>query len=484
MKPTPWLVAGLFLLPSLHAGEAPAMTAVVERKDISIEVELPGSFQTEDSKEISVEPERYRGSLIVTKILAEGTQVKTGDILMELDPKDLDTEIEKAKDAAKDAELELARARANREIKEIESKTALSKADLQVAFSETDLKKYLEDAADEIEKMKRDLKMKEDGLKDAEANTKQLKRLYDEREVYEENEKILMDREERGLDNQRKDLEVLARQQERRRRLEMPVEEQKKRLDLEEKQSERQKTHLKFKSEVDEEAAKMAKAERALQQANENVELLQKDRASLKVAAPRDGVLLYGPADSGNPMTHIISLGGGGNELHVGGRIKTHNVLFTLASMKSLSVKMGAQEADIQHIREGLEISVRPDAYPDLELKGKIVMVDQVAKQAGFSFSGGPKTFEIKAAYEGTYPQLRSGMNCRVTIHADRIPAALQVPVVAVFEEEGKYFCFVAAPSGPERRGVEIGITNGKVVEIKSGLREGESVSLKNPLEP
>jgi hypothetical protein len=40
--------------------------------------------------------------------------------------------------------------------------------------------------------------------------------------------------------------------------------------------------------------------------------------------------------------------------------------------------------------------------------------------------------------------------------------------------------CFVLTPSGPEERDIEVGLSNERLAEIKSGLAEGEEVVL-NP---
>jgi multidrug efflux pump subunit AcrA (membrane-fusion protein) len=92
------------------------------------------------------------------------------------------------------------------------------------------------------------------------------------------------------------------------------------------------------------------------------------------------------------------------------------------------------------------------------------------------------REFKIHGEYEKSFPQLRSGMNCRVTVRANSIPDCLQVPVLAVFSEGGKHYCLVKNGSGVDRREVKIGSTNGQMVEIEEGLREGESVTLYDPV--
>ena len=89
----------------------------------------------------------------------------------------------------------------------------------------------------------------------------------------------------------------------------------------------------------------------------------------------------------------------------------------------------------------------------------------------------------MRGEYAGIFKQLRSGMNCRVTVHADTVPDAVQVPVVAVFQEGGEHYCLVRDGSRDVRRVVKLGASNGNVVQVTEGLREGEVVTLHDPTE-
>ena len=106
-----------------HAQEEP-LTAKVIKDDLAINVEIPGVFVAEDKDELAIEPEEYRGDLIVTKILPEGTNVKAGDVLMEFDVDKLERALEEAEDKVINAELELKKAEAERQSAEIDHATA------------------------------------------------------------------------------------------------------------------------------------------------------------------------------------------------------------------------------------------------------------------------------------------------------------------------------------------------------------------------
>ena len=57
------------------------------------------------------------------------------------------------------------------------------------------------------------------------------------------------------------------------------------------------------------------------------------------------------------------------------------------------------------------------------------------------------------------------------------------IPVLAVFDNEDKFFVYLKSFSGPEERIVTIGRSNDAFVEITSGLEEGDVVYLYRPFQ-
>jgi multidrug efflux pump subunit AcrA (membrane-fusion protein) len=80
-------------------------------------------------------------------------------------------------------------------------------------------------------------------------------------------------------------------------------------------------------------------------------------------------------------------------------------------------------------------------------------------------------------------PRMISGMTARVEIVTDHVKGVLQVPIEAVFNDDGKPVCYVRKPDGkPEKREVKPGRSNDHFVEV-DGLKEGEEVQLFVPTE-
>lgn len=75
-------------------------------------------------------------------------------------------------------------------------------------------------------------------------------------------------------------------------------------------------------------------------------------------------------------------------------------------------------------------------------------------------------------------------MTATVEITAEEHPAAMVVPLVAVKRGHGGAYVYRVSHSGVKRRPIRTGITEGTLVEVKSGLKVGDRVLLSGFTEP
>jgi HlyD family secretion protein len=111
---------------------------------------------------------------------------------------------------------------------------------------------------------------------------------------------------------------------------------------------------------------------------------------------------------------------------------------------------------------------------------GKVTEIATVATSQSWTDESN-KTFKVEITMDKSDVELRAGVTSKVEIQVEEIDDVLQVPIHAVFPEEGQHFCFVFADGGVERRVVEVGKNNAHHVEVTSGLEEGERVLLYDP---
>ncbi len=472
------------LLTSIAApqDERASFTAEVTKGDLAIAVELTGSFVAENKDDIRVEPKTYRGDLILTSLLPEGSEVKEGDVLMEFDPSTLERSLEDARNEVTDKKVDLDKAEAELAAFEIERDTTLKQNQMELEMEQRELAKAGEQALLDLADKEQSVVDAEHNLADARVDFEQLTQLYEERELHTATENILIDREkrriqdlERGLVKTKAEVELWKKYDQNKTILE-------KELEVVKKEAELKKSQIRLGADRGEKQAEVAKAQRAMDKAEREVSELEEDAAGLRVTSPREGIVFYGTI-GGDMFSDVVVFGMSDQtrEMQVGGRVRTHQILMTVASMDQLSIKMSVLENDIQYMKPGLPISIRPDAFPSLAIDGRLTKVDQIAART--AFMSDIREFTVRGEYEGIFKQLRSGMNCRVTVHADTVPDAVQVPVLAVFSEGGEFYCLVKEGKDTSRRPVELGATNGTMVEVTEGVRPGETIALWDPNE-
>lgn len=457
-------------------------TAEVVKEGLPIEVELSGTFVAENKDEIRLEPKTYRGDLIITWLLPEGSEVKQGDRLVEFDPSSLERSLEDAENELADKQVALDKAKADLAAFEIERETTLTQYRRELEMEQNELAKAKEQAVLELSDKQQSITDAENSLADARVDFEQLTQLYQERELHTATENILIAREKRRVANLERSLAKTKSEVEIWKKYDHQKPILEKDLEVLKKDSELKQSQIKLGADRGEKQAEVTKAQRALDKAAREIDELEGDQAALRVVSPRDGIIFYGTI-GGDFYSDVVVFGIGTQqrEMQVGGRVRTHQILMTVASMDQLSVKTRVLENDIQHMQPGLPITIRPDAFPSLSIPGHITKVDQIASRTGFMSE--VREFTVRGDYEGVFKQLRSGMNCRVTVHADTVPDAVQVPVLAVFHEGGEFYCLVKEASATKRRPVKLGATNGTMVEISEGVRPGELVTLWNPNE-
>jgi membrane fusion protein, heavy metal efflux system len=148
--------------------------------------------------------------------------------------------------------------------------------------------------------------------------------------------------------------------------------------------------------------------------------------------------------------------------------------LYTVADLSSVWVMVDINEKDLSKISKGQNAIVIIGAYPDLKFRGRINHIADAVDQA---------TRTVKARIEVANPgrKLKPEMfaTAELALKGDA-PPVLAVPEDAVQELEGKKVLFVT-DSGTEFkvRPIEAGRTANGMVEIVSGLKEGERYAIK-----
>ena len=165
--------------------------------------------------------------------------------------------------------------------------------------------------------------------------------------------------------------------------------------------------------------------------------------------------------------------GEGAVVIEEGTPIRERQVIIRLPDPKRMQVKARVNEARVKLVRKGMTATIRLDAFPDTELQGAVEEVKEYPAPSWFS---NIKEYETFIKILDPSIDLRPGYTAEVKIRVEQLTDVLQVPVQAIIEHGEKHYCVVRDGKRFKAREVVIGSTNDKFVIIESGLEEGAEV--------
>lgn len=196
-----------------------------------------------------------------------------------------------------------------------------------------------------------------------------------------------------------------------------------------------------------------------------------------KIVAPLDGVIVSVPVKEGQTVNAN----------------QTTPTIAQIADLTDMEIKIEISEGDIPFIREGMNVTYTLLGAPDTIYRTKITSIDPgdttlsdatSSSSSSVSSSSSSSSSTSSAIYyyaKARVPNpdgiLRLSMTTQNVIEIDRVSDVLLVPSLVIQSERGRHFVRVLGKDNTvETREVEVGLTNNVMTEIRSGLREGESV--------
>ncbi len=199
--------------------------------------------------------------------------------------------------------------------------------------------------------------------------------------------------------------------------------------------------------------AQVASSEARLQNANTQYE-------QTVITAPRAGVILKKYVEQGTIITSGTSA------------IAQGTNLVQLGDISRMFVEVLVDEADIGSVEVGQAVDITVDAYSSELFDGKVTRIDPAAET-----NQNVTTIKVTVEVDNPDSRLKPGMNASCEFIVDRAEDCLYVPTEAVKEDDnGEFTVTVLEGEKQVTRKVETGITGGENTEIKSGLKDGETV--------
>lgn len=190
------------------------------------------------------------------------------------------------------------------------------------------------------------------------------------------------------------------------------------------------------------------------------------------IRAPHDGFVIYANDNRW------------GYKVEVGLRVYQRMKLMYLPDLSMMEVQAELNETVSDRVHENMNARVTIESMPGVSLEGHVVSVSPVPMMrrdiASLLGISDVRSYKGVIRLHSAPPGLLPGMSAEVDILTAHHEGQLVVPKASVLGEVGQKYCFVAGPGGLERREIELGEGTRDLVEVRSGLDEGEEV-LREP---
>lgn len=389
-----------------------------------------GEIESSSNNEVKCEVKGRGGSgTPILTVIAEGTLVKKGDTLCQLDSSALEQESKNQRIVVSSAESSV-----------ISSEAAVNKA--VIARQE-----YLEGTfLTERKAILSEIAVAQQSLRKAELSLESAERLAAKGTL----KPLQIEAEQFSVENAKSTLESA---QGRLRVLDELT---------------KAKMLVQYDADIETTRAKLESDKNTLVEEKNKLEEIETQIKACTIKAPADGQVVYANKSSGR----------GGSEFIVepGALVREQQTIFLLPDPTRMQVKAKINESRISLIREGMPVKIRVNAVEN-ELLGRVFKVNKYAEPGNW-WGSNVKEYATYVQIIDPPETIRTGMTAEVRIFVEQIDKAIQIPVHAVYESKRHHFVLVRDQNKWDTREIKIGATNDKFVTVKDGVEANDNVVL------
>ncbi len=450
----------------------PDMTPVFQTARGLLDITVTESGTISPSQQIILKSE-VEGRSTILFLIPEGTQVKAGELLVELDATNLeDRRIEQAI-RVENAEAAFIRSRENLEVVRNQAQSDVERAELTLQFAREDLEQYKAgEYPNRLKELDARITLAREEKQRAGEKLKWSQILFAEKYLSEsEIQADELSVKKAGLDVElaENNLQLLQQFEYKRQITKLESDARQAEMALE-------RAVRKARSDVIQAEADLRAKDSESTQNKNQLEKLVVQIEKAKITAPRDGLVVYATSTE-------VRWRGNIEPLSEGQEVRERQELIHLPTASSFIAKIKIHESNLKQVRRDMPVTLRADALPGMTFTGQVVTIAPLPDAMSAYMNPDLKVYDTEIRIDGGGEVLRTGMSCEVTIHIASYPDAVYVPVQCVVRIDRQPAVFVNGPEGPVQRPVTIGEDNNRMVHILSGLEPGEPVLLAPPLD-
>ena len=144
--------------------------------------------------------------------------------------------------------------------------------------------------------------------------------------------------------------------------------------------------------------------------------------------------------------------------------------LMTIVDDSRVFATANIPEKDLAKVKPGQAVNVKVAPLPDRSFSGRITVVGSVVE-------GETRVVPVKAELDNSSGELKPGMFAELEVLTDQTPAAITViPTSAIVEANNRQLVYLQNGNAYQPAEVTLGQTSGNLVEVKTGLFDGDRV--------
>ena len=235
------------------------------------------------------------------------------------------------------------------------------------------------------------------------------------------------------------------------------------RLDLEEAQRQVDRLGVKLTSTRAAGEADLRSLRSKRDRAKGRVEELRGAIEAMTIKAPQDGVVIY-------------KTGWRDEKKKVGDSAWSAEKVLELPDLLEMKAEAQVDEPDAGHVAVGQKVILRLDARPDLDFTGRVKSIGSTVSRKSWRVP--TKVYRLEVSLDKTDPLvMRPAMRFRGEIETVRTPSLLLAPRDVIFLRPSGPVVWVKKRSGYVETPVTLGRSNNRLVEVLSGVSEGDLLS-------
>ena len=439
----------------------------VERGNFVVSVVEGGTLEAVNEVVVRNELE---GSSRVVYIVPEGSWVKEGDLVVELDAGEAEDELNEQQISYETKLAAQIAAKNDLVIMKSTVDSEIRAAELLLKFAEMDLLKF-EQIEREQEERNAEIEIitAEEALKLAEEKLRWSKEL--EEKGFET--KSNLDRDKLSVTNQSLGLEKAQSVKKMLTEYDLAKLHAQYVADRDEAVKELERVRKQGESKIAQATADYNSAEKTLELSKTKLAKMKEQFKATKLYAPQDGLVVYAASSSRYSSESMIE---------EGAQVRLRQELIKIPDTSQMKVEVKVHESHVGQVEEGLDAWVVLDSMPDKQFKGKVTKVGLLPDAQSRWGNPNLKVYSTEILIEDKLPDVKPGVSARAEIIVSTLKNVLTVPIQAVTTLKGKQVCYVSNFRGPKPAEVEVGLYNNKFIEIRTGLKAGDRVMLAPPL--